>query len=428
MKKLILCFLLILSLFLVGCGDKVDEPEETETVSDETSEDTSPEPEINDYYGAYTRSLKAAADMKNVITEKLEKCNEVQSLNPSDYWKEKDFASLTLDFMDINSILAHTYALNETQTISIDEEGNEYLDWDAITEWIKASYGELPEDYKNVSVIRNSPNNYTVWNKEYQSGVWGSSQIWRKINAIYDSNHDWSQTAFWDQVKGKDVLDGLLEYGRQESTDGTKRFVLQTTKERAYIVYNEDGTIKNFSYSRLGGDILSRYYEREFEIIAEHNRYLEKTDDFWYLLAIHEYDVKEMTELTPYDDLNGMDYTAYNLNEDSIFTHIDDINEDWVMEMDKDFNLTITYDGKDLTVQFYNVLSQKIEEYIIHEDSSIDKSVKEVIAISTDELMENIEAKWEEEERIKAELEAAQSGSGEETSDSGENTEEENEG
>lgn len=394
MKKLLLTSILLFTLtFVWGCGNN----EEVETEGTETEVETVI-PEINDYYGAYQRSLKISEDIKASLGNSLKKVEEIQSLHPSDYWKEKDFANLALDILDIDGILAHTMFLNETQTWNYDEEGNPYYDWDAVCHYVWGTYTE--EQAKNVVVERNSTNNYTVHNyREDAWGVWGAKRTERDTSAIYDANHDWAQTVHKDLVGDFWVNDGMLEYGRQTVKGDEKAFVLQSLKERAYIVYNADGSIKNFAYSRLNGDILTRYQIRAFEILAERNRYVERRGNtFWDIIGFHDNSLKELTELVPYDKDFGKDYTSYNLEEDSIFTHIEDITADWVMELSTDFDQTIVYDGKDLTVQFYNVLSKKIEEYIIHEDGSIDKSEKELLLPTVEELMETIETKWKEED------------------------------
>ena len=394
MKKLLLTsILLFIMTFVWGCGNN----EEVETESTETEVETVI-PEINDYYGAYKRSVTIANNIKDSLQGSLKKVEEIQSLHPSDYWKEKDFASIVLDILDIEGLLEHTKWLNETQCISEDEEGNSFYDWDATEQYVLSTYNE--KQVSEVKVSRNSPNNYTIRNgSEYATGVWGSRRTERETSAIYDANHDWAQTVHKDLVGDFWVNDGMLEYGRQTVTGDEKAFVLQSLKERAYIVYNADGTIKNFAYSRLNGDILTRYQIRAFEILAERNRYADHSgNSFWEVIGFNDNSIKALTELVPYDKDFGKDYTSYNLEEDSIFTHIEDITADWVMELSTDFDQTIVYDGKDLTVQFYNVLSKKIEEYIIHEDGSIDKSEKELLLPTVEELMETIETKWKEED------------------------------
>lgn len=390
--------LLVLSFILAGCGNK--DGEEVPPVDDGSSEIIEEQPvavpEINDYYGAYERSVRIATDMKTVIDNSLANCEQIQLEHPSDYWKEKDFASLTLNFLQINDILQHTMFFNETQTLMQTETGEVVYDWESCKQYILSTYGEDPQVGE---IRRNSPNNYTIEN-EYlvTKGVWGEGGINRDTTAIYDANHDWAQTAIYDKVGGFNVLAKLLEYGRQTSTDDKLRFCLQTTKERAYVVYNKEGQVEHLAYSRLGGNILQRYYERQFELLAEHNRYVDKSNDFWANLGVRDTTIEEITELQPFDNATGMDYTSYNLKEDSLFTHIEDINDDWVMELKNDFDLAMLYDGKDLTVQFYNILSHKVEVYVIHSDGTIDKSEYEIEVISVEELFGEIEARWNEED------------------------------
>ena len=395
-KKTII--LLVLSLiFLVGCN-KADE-QNSELVDENGNPIEAQEeviPEINDYYGAFTRSRKVSDDMRNALSVSLQKCEEIQLSNPSDYWKEKNFASLTLNFLPVADLLQHTLFFNETQTLVQDEEGNIVYDWDSCKQYILSTYTE--EEQREVTIERKSPNNYSLKDMGELNGSWGESyRKERRTSAIYDSNHDWSQTLTYIDINSNSVLGQMLEYGRQQRADDKMGFVIQTLKERAYVVYNKDGSLNSFAYSRLNGNILTRYQEREFEILADHNRLAEKTNNFW-TMYIYGMGIEEITALPKFDNATGIDYTSYHLEEDSIFTHIDDITADWVMEMENDFDQTIVYDGKNLTVQFYNILSKKIEEYVIHEDGTIDKTIIEMIMPSIDDLMKNIEEKWAEED------------------------------
>lgn len=398
MKTKRILLLLVLSLiFLVGCNKT--EEEVPEVPVDENGNPVEVQesviPEINDYYGAFTRSVKVSDDMRNVLSARLQKCEEIQLLNPSDYWKEKNFASLTLNFLPVADILQHTCYLNETQTLMQDEEGNISYDWEACKQYVLSTYGE--NEIENVSLTRNSANNYEIQDEGEIKGSWGVYNGIRKTKAIYDANHDWSQTLTYINYGNEKTMGQMFEYGRQKTDKGKMSFVIQTLKERAYVTYDENGQLESFSYSRLNGDILTRYQERAFEILAEHNKLVDETNDFWSRIGMGN-GIEELTELVPFDRDLEIDYTSYHLEEDSIFTHIDEITNEWVMELDPDFDLTISYDGKTLTVRFFNILSKKVEEYIFHENGSIDKSEKVIEVISVDELLKNIKERWAEEQ------------------------------
>ncbi len=175
----------------------------------------------------------------------------------------------------------------------------------------------LQETYKGAEVIRNSSGDYFLKTEVYEkSEVTGRyTYLNHQWICLYDENHDWLKTI-------EDVDDGthgVFEYLRYEA-EGKEIHIGQNKTERLYAEYTYD-------YTEVGE-----------EKICTGKR-----------LTYFNYSATK----EPYTD------------EDTIFTHIEDIHGEWVTAKNSDEN--IEYNGETLVSVEKNKINGERERKVLYE-------------------------------------------------------------
>ncbi len=375
----ILLSTLMLTSLLTGCVS--NEEKEQQAIDAKKQESALMEVNQNDYRGGYMRTEA----IKTKIVAIVESFNQVQNdsiiqTSPSDYWNNENFLWFKNNFL-VTDQFADTQYFNELETDWDTAYQATYLCfYDENGNYIKpyiTNYFNIEKDPVSANLYRIS---YTVPDRfvPYIQSEY-ALQIPYEVTCMFDANHDWLQMKKMATVKKRDVYtdatgdeklnpcEELVEYGRQKNTNS---FVIQTSKERLYVTYETlEGTMENdfnplenakitsFAYSRLSDAILPVYMDEKIEDTGE-----EVLENVFGSRASSLY-------LTENSDIANQ----YNLR-DSIFTHIDDITADWVLEYPFEegyYDTYITFDGSDMTIYNKNKLSDKVEIIEFKSDGSI---------------------------------------------------------
>lgn len=375
----------LFSIFLVGLGisclfcacgkqKQVVEEENTETV----------ELTQNDYRGAVYRMWKVKDDISETLSLNKEKNASIKEERPSDYWNDDNFAILTSEMLN-SDIIACTQYLNEEQTT-----------WEDVETY---TYAELQENQgaSAGNMSRVTDNEYTIYFERQESPKWTKdSTAYRTIDATYDPNHDWAKAWSHMHIFNGDVegYDKMFEYARSGDM-----FIIQTETERVVARYKEkfedievevlddkgkpvkdkEGNIvtktekvskglclESFVYAKLDGNPRDKFLD-----VSDFLN--QKTGDF-----VTDF----FTSTPPVTGVTEEGYITFLYGPaDTIFTHIDDIDENWVTS-EGTFSDVLIYDGKTLTAKKQNKLSNKIEVFEFDENGNCKKSEEDMMDAS----------------------------------------------
>lgn len=325
MKKKYLILLLCAVCFCTGCGktEKETEPQETILTIEQ-----------NDYAGGYHRASILIEDVKNVLLS-LEKHNEeVMRNNPSDYWSEEEFYHLDFSPFEHDS-LGYITLLNEIDNFS---DLQTY-----ITSLIQAG------GYSNVSVVRKDKDKYAITYKgdfvnEYD---WTTQYGYRNMDCIYDPHTNSLQVSSVFTFSNQQYEDYIYEFA--EIKQGV--YALQDDTDRLYAVYDEQGNMQEFYYSRL---------KEDYEEVTEET---EEKNDLDYMFGSLEGKDKE-------EDILVAEWKNTK-EKDSIFNDLNKCSADWALEKEN-LKTVITYKDDVLYVKTINELTGADIEFTYKETIMID--------------------------------------------------------
>ena len=380
MKRYLIIVTVIVSLCLTGCH-KNDAPAEDQAFW-----------EANDMMGAVDRFDTINGKMKKIYESFSDKLEEIKEHYGEDYWDSEKFVALP-EFEIDDALTYDAWYFNEDESFSAIKQkitDGEYTD-------NSGKEPKLTVDKLNIS--RLDAHKYMLSYTDTESSNWGKVKLDRKTYFTYDPNHDWMDIKSWQYYKGEYYLYELFEYARQGNC-----YIIQTYNERAYIVLNDDKSIKAFYYTRLNGENRKKYPATTISS-------------------------KGNTVTCDYSDLEATP-DMYN-SEDTIFTHIGDIDKNWVWADDDNYNeellfelpepeeqkniedmsveeliesgymstgtveqeevfaynkddiskscfdKKITYEEGVLTFETYNTLSKKIERYSITDEGEVSKVIED---------------------------------------------------
>lgn len=370
------CITLMCASFLAGCGET--EPDAAAIAQAEH------EAHIhllaqNDYRGAYTRIDAIRQSVKEVI-EQYQSAGNNSALEKhgTDYWTDENFTYFVTSFISDKST-KYTDLFNEKE-----------VDWETVTSTL---YGQLEAEGVTGIAERLGENHYTM---EYSATTTEPYLeiprviVDRKAEVNYDAGKDWADVVLCTthRESGIKFYDGMVQYARVGN-----KFIVQTEKERLIIEYgdpktqiietvtkNEDGSetvtseevaidtgdlfedrqIKNVYYSRLNGKVLPYYV-----LARESDTY---DGEFWGAT----YGIND--DLTSVNADGSRDIACqYNKDRDDIFTHLNDIDKNWVFaDGGAYYEQTLVFENQILTVEDLNELSRQIERYIYYPDGMMD--------------------------------------------------------
>jgi len=406
-KRLFATLLIGTMVFTVGCTGNTD----TQTVIDSAEDTATIEVNQNDFRGGTKRIDAIKENVRNIVTAYNEQNFLIEDEYPCSYWNSEEYQYFISHCID-SDIYYEMSLCNEFET-----------DWTMVSDTIaglfKDSEGNLPREY---SLQRVTDNHYQLkyleenvmvnWRKRAGDMLW-------TYDCVYNPTHDWLQEVKYATSKtGTDTTlyqQQFLEYGRLGNT-----FIIQTENERLYVVYentepltventsmyivNDKGKeipvtqedidsgavdiadvqyhtnsvvtynplrnnkIKAFYYSKLDGEKLPEYGNIAVDNFAE-------TDGLNTVYVPDEAIDYDM--VTP----DGAIRNQYSL-ADSIFLHINDINEDWVTEKGT-YAQVIAYENGDLTVTTQNRLSRQYEVFNFYADGTVSNYLKPMEVIET---------------------------------------------
>ena len=340
MKKF-LCFLLsgLLILPLTGCGNK---QEETEVVTVAR----------NDWYGGVTRISKVRNDAKSIVSVLNNYNYDIVLGNPQDYWSEDYFF---LNFNPVNSShIVYTTYFNEDE------------DWNTISTNIKTVINSRDDGSEYIRSDKLAEHHYSLdfieprYSKEYNKTK--NSTI--NLTCIYDATHNWLQM----EEKTESLKDPLHTFYEEEIYEFAEiekgKYALQNETDRMYITYNDKGEVDTLYYSILGlGDRIPIESTVTEEDIIDPVEKLEENTEITEEAAEEQ---KEESEEEPEEEreVYGNMPNLYNIQDDTIFTHIDDIGPEWVME-EPTISQYLVYKNHVLTFKVLNKLSGKYEGFTV---------------------------------------------------------------
>lgn len=312
MKKKCLALILCTLCVFTGCGkEEGKEPAQNETILTV---------EQNDYAGGYHRATMLINDVKNVLTDLENHNNEIKNKNPSDYWSEDEFYHL--DFYPFeHESLEYINLLNEVD------------DFSALQTYISSLIQS--NGYSSISVMRKDKDKYAVsyrgdFTNEYN---WKKEYGYRNMDCIYDPHTNSLQVKSLFNFNNVKYEDFIYEFA--EISKGI--YALQDDTDRLYAIYDENGEIKEFYYSRLA--------EKELEEIENTE---ETKNDFDYMFGSSNGSSDNKNEILTTDWKNTEE-------ADSIFNNLNKCSANWVFEKDN-LKTIITYKDETLYVKTINEL------------------------------------------------------------------------
>ena len=343
MKKRIIAIIILMStLAVMGCSNK------NAPVTTDEEANKKIDIEYADVNGSALRMDGVFSKVTDKVKEFSALMEKVKENSPVDYWDEKNFVAIPT--IKLNTSLFDIYSnLNRRQTTDAclqqyvfphykDKEG----EW-TIQKWT------CTEPKENTYLI-------TFTNKK-------DAVKW-EIDINYDSDHDWTQMTNRLGVNKNQYEADFYEYARKNKQE----YFIQTTNDRLYVILNEDKSIKEFYYSKLNGSRRYRYpvdYDKAGNPIDDDKTYGKK------ILSV------------------------YNSADDTIFPRIMELTPDWVKEDEMNcIEVYLGYKDGTLTYERYNMLSNKIEKYIIDSNGNVTADTEEYI--SPDALEEETEEGVEE--------------------------------
>ena len=381
MKKRRLLTLFVCGMCLVGCSNSQGT---TSTATEEIA--------WNDYNGAYDRTVA----IKEQIEALVSGFADTEYSDLQNYWEDAEFFCLNFDPID-GSCVEKTYYYNEEQT-----------SWEETVALLEALWGETAPD--TLTYTRTSPHHYKYSISQYEelpyalndNTVYGE----RVVVSEYDTNNDWMQSVAKFQAMNEDwVYDNLFEYARIANgaifQTGTERILvyfaddwepitMPVLKEREVTYTDEKGNevttveqyveeiemeeykgrvISELYYSKLSDNVRNSYLNYEYEYVSGL--------DYDELV---EYAQKKDASRFSYISWDGFYEKRYSL-QDSLFTHVDDIDMDWVIGGDEIYESTIVYQRGEIDIEIYNDLSGKIETVSIDKAGHITLGEKELESV-----------------------------------------------
>lgn len=358
MKRIISIFLILVlcSGMLISCSAETSDPEPQ--ISEVASQNLIEVAEA-DFLGGANRIIEISDNLTAVMDVYAQLLETVKEKRPEDYWLSEDYAFITFAGLD-TEILSHYAYMNERT--SFDDCIN------LVANTFRDANGNFVNSIRQFNAQRNNIHSYEVSYLTADTFPIIGKQDGARVKAVleYDAGHDWlGAYGYFAKYNTEDWYNyQLCEYARL-SKDGTdSRFAIQTNQERLYAVYDEAGVVKAFYYGQLDGENRNDVYPE----YNENRMYVEQKGGWNWITY-----------------LEGNEYpntltNQYN-TDDSMFSHLEDISGDWVMDSQNLRNVIIYEDGI-LTSRFYNRLSEKMEEAIIYPDGTVKKSSYGISATS----------------------------------------------
>lgn len=350
------CFILTLVLMMIVLQGCGNTPDDSISTSWQ----------VNDIQGAIFRYDTINAKIQEVYKGFNDNLTVIQENYGEDYWDSAQFASLP-EFGFNGAWTYDAYCFNEIDDINTIYET-------LADKFYRNKDGELT--VKNLYVEKIDAHTYYEECNGYYAYF------------TYDPNHDWMDIKVYEKGnKANGYLCYTLEYARKGNG-----YILQDDYSRLYVELNEDKSVKNFYYTHLDGSNRKKYPAT----ILRYN-------------GVEEWKDYTIDKINP---------TKYNLT-DTIFTHIADIDKNWVWSDDDNyadgylfeiptdlpdieinelgnivnepdilvykqedigkscFDKKIIYENGNLVFEKYNALSKKIERYSISADGQVSKSIED---------------------------------------------------
>lgn len=295
----------------------------------------------NDWAGAFKRLAKVQADVMKV-TSVLDTHNyAIIEGNPDDYWANDEFRYLHFVPMD-SSLLPYTAYLNEVEDFSVVQAN------------ITSAFEET--EYQLASIDKIAPHHYNMEITMHDLSWRSFEEVYKRktVECIYDASHDWLQmsTAVKEDFFKEKYEEDLYEFAEMSAGE----YAFQNEKERMYVLYNEDGSIKEFYYSILP-DVTKTIAEEYYRIEEEEQLRIEEA-----------YGVEHnLDELVPGPE-TGKVGLYYTKEGNSIFHDLSKCGKDWVFQAEK-LKTRISYSNHTLSVSVLNKLTGQEESFVIEEST-----------------------------------------------------------
>ena len=179
--------------------------------------------------------------------------------------------------------------------------------------------------------------------------------------------YTYTDTDKMDEDEAKTYEDANNEY-MEKYAEVENYTMVQDADGKVWTNPLADKKIKAFYYSRLDGNILPEYEELAREQYKQDKIEKERDviDILNYEVDYSDYESPSLWEVGEKTYVTGY----YNVDNDSIFSHINDIDKSWVTEKAYNLSQSISYEDGNLTIQNYNKLSGKIEVFEYKADGS----------------------------------------------------------
>ena len=359
MKKKILCIILSSLIALsTACGSK----EATETTA--SAEEQTVSVARNDWYGAIQRMDKLDKDAKAVV-DVLENNNyDIVMGNPQDYWSD-GYYSFTFAPLASNYI-NYTLYLNESD------------EWATVITNTQTKVLATKTDAQTISVLKNDENDYTISWEGYDTfePINKQKYVYVTLDCIYDASHNWAQLIESSNIYGSARYEeDFVEYAEIDAN----HYAMQCQTGRLFAEYDDEGNLVKMYYSKLADSPRERgTAETSLEDLAnelnEDKETTDETTDAKVNEASEDTEEVEEKEITTTQD--GIIYAAdgitaydtnpnvYNSEDDSMFSRINELGYDWVME-EATVEEYVIYENETLLFRVKNKLSGDYEGFII---------------------------------------------------------------
>lgn len=363
-KRICKSALLFLSLtFLCACGKTTAPEPEEENVLVEIAQ--------NDWSGGFSRLAKIQSDVINIVSVLDTHNYNIIMGNPRDYWDEDDYYYLHFIPMDSDMMLSTMY-INEVEDSTIVEQN------------VIANLSTL--GFSNPVFQRLNKHEYLI---QYD-GTFTDRQTYtsypgyRSISCIYDASHDWLQAvSSIENVSTLDIQeDTFYEFAEIEGG----KYAFQNESERMYVEYDEEGQLKMFVYSELSDPPLQDDLDDNYEESNQDGQTLEE-----FILDITQQENpdenNEAVSESPGQEASEDDIATdapesygyfYSSKENSIFTHLDNIDVDWVNAA-PNIKTSISFQDNILSVSIQNKLTGQTESFsVTKQEENADESLQEI--------------------------------------------------